>query len=50
MQIVEEIDDEEENVYASKEEDVVTPYSICNKTNVNLLVKRLTNLHEEEKD
>jgi hypothetical protein len=35
-----EMEDEGENNDAV-EEDVVTPYSICNNTNVKLLVKRL---------
>lgn len=38
-----DIEEEEEFDTNSKEEDVVTPYSICNKTNVKLFIKRLTN-------
>jgi ribosomal protein S25 len=40
--LFEEIDEEEESEI--NDEDIVTPYSICNKTNVKLFVKRL-NLH-----
>lgn len=40
----EDFDEDEENESNEKEEeDVVTPYSICNQTNVKLLVKRLNN-------
>lgn len=43
-----EIDEEEEFDVTQKEEDVVTPYSINNQTNVKLLVKRLNNLNERD--
>ena len=45
-------DYEEEDEYGDNEkdeEDVVTPYSICNQTNAKLLVKRLTAPNENEK-
>lgn len=32
-----------------EEEDVVTPYSICNQTNVKLLVKRLSDSKRDSK-
>eukprot|EP00347_Sterkiella_histriomuscorum_P000566 403375355 len=44
----EDIDEEEEFDQTQKEEDVVTPYSICNQTNQNLLVKRLNNINDRE--
>lgn len=41
---IEDVEDEEESdLNDREEEDVVTPYSICNQTNVRLLVKRLNN-------
>lgn len=36
-----ENEDEEEEGSHIEEEDVVTPYSICNQTNVRFLIKRL---------
>jgi hypothetical protein len=41
-----EEDDMDENQKDEEEEDIVTPYSICNKTNVQLIVKRLNNIGE----
>ena len=42
------IDEEEEFEQNQKEEDIVTPYSICNQTAGKLLVKRLT--YNQERD
>ena len=42
-------DDEEGETNDREEEDVVTPYSICNQTNVKLLVKRLSSISNEKK-
>lgn len=44
-----EVDEDEEFEEQTKEEDVVTPYSISNKTNAKLLIKRLnTNIENDE--
>ena len=45
----EDLEEEDgENDYEKKEEDIVTPYTICNKTNVQMLIKRLNNPGENE--
>jgi uncharacterized membrane protein len=39
-------DDEDNDQNERAEEDVVTPYSICNQTNIKLLIKRLNSQGE----